>query len=76
MRISNKDRFPEAEWLEQPEPIGTVGQDTLVKLGKEYKQEDDRYMLVARGTRQPFFAIPIYELQGHSQDAIVITEEQ
>lgn len=74
MQISNKGNFPDAVWLDEPKRIGTVGGEDLFKLGREYEQSGDEYMLVARGAAGPLFAVPIYELQGHSQDVILITE--
>jgi hypothetical protein len=75
MRISNKDNFPQAVWLEEPEPVGTIGGQSLLKLGREYEASGEEYMLVARGDRRPYFAVPIYELQGQSQDPIVFFGE-
>lgn len=75
MQISNKADFPQAVWLDKPEPVGTIGGQSLLKLGREYEESGEEYMLVARGDRRSYFAVPIYELQGHSQDSIVFFAE-
>ncbi len=78
--ITNKDRFPDVDFVpeNQIRPIGTVGGDRLVYLGK---QQGTGSLVVSRSyapqftLTENFFAIPLDELLVHSQDPITITEE-
>lgn len=77
MPITNKDRFPGADWLpdDKIKTIGDVGGTPLVALGK-----DPDGPLVARSnsadpTTESLFAVPLYELLNHSQDPINIPEQ-
>ncbi|MBW4635798.1 MAG: hypothetical protein KME30_29135 [Iphinoe sp. HA4291-MV1] len=75
--ITNKDRFLDVDFVpdNQIRPIGTVGSDRLVYLGK---QQGTGSLVVSRSyapqftPTEKFFAVPLDELYAHSQDPITI----
>ncbi|WP_088889573.1 hypothetical protein [Leptolyngbya ohadii] len=77
--ISNRDRFPDVDFLDAADirPIGTVGSTTLVLVG--YEQGSQAAIVALAKTHRPseeeLFAMPLYELIGHSFDPIKITDE-
>ena len=73
-KISNTDRYPDAEWLDVVKPIGSVGGATLYHVGWEVPNSTE-YPLVAVDRGGSLWATPLWELQGHTPDKIVITEE-
>ena len=73
-RVSNADRYPDAEWLDVVKPIGSVGGSTMFLVGWEVPKSNE-YPLVSVDRGGQLWATPLWELQGHSQDKIVITEE-
>lgn len=73
-RVSNADRYPDAEWLDVVRPIGSVGGSTMFLVGWEVPKSNE-YPLIAVDRGGPLWATPLWELQGHSQDKIIITEE-
>jgi hypothetical protein len=73
-KVSNADRYPDAEWLDVVKPIGSVGGSTMFLVGWEVPKTNE-YPLVAVDRGESLWATPLWELQGHSQDKIVITEE-
>ncbi len=72
-KVSNADRYPDAEWLEVVKPIGSVGGSTMFLVGWEVPNSNE-YPLVAVDRGGVLWATPLWELQGHSQDKIIITE--
>ncbi len=72
-QVSNVDRYPDAEWLEVVKPIGSVGGSTMFLVGWEIPNSNE-YPLVAVDRGGALWATPLWELQGHSQDKIIITE--
>jgi hypothetical protein len=73
-KVGNTDRYPGAEWLDTVKPIGSVGGSTMFLVGYEVPNGTE-YPLVAVDRGGQLWATPLWELQGHSQDKIVITEE-
>ncbi len=77
MGIKNRDRFPDVDWLEPDEikQIGEIGGTPLVLIG--WEQGWGAPIVSCAYTADPaseeLFAVPLYELQGHSQDPISIT---
>ena len=75
--ITNKDRYPNVEFLSSDEmnQIGDIGGITLLLVGKE---QGTNAPVVARSyendSDEELFAIPLYELL-NSQDPVNITEE-
>ncbi|NDJ20978.1 hypothetical protein GS682_04825 [Nostoc sp. B(2019)] len=75
--ITNKDRYPNVEFLPSNEitQIGDIGGTTLLLVGRE---QGTNAPMVARSyemdSDEELFAIPLYELL-NSQDLINITEE-
>lgn len=76
MPITNRDRFPDVNFLPDAniKKIGTVGNTDLVIVGKE--KGTDAPVVSSSYTDNPaqeeLFAVPLYELMSHSQDAITI----
>jgi hypothetical protein len=70
--IVNKDRFPNARWIEMPKRIGDVGDQGLYFLGKD----EDAQNLVGKidPEETTLFAIPLNELLAHSTEKISIPE--
>lgn len=71
--------MPDVDFLPDSEirPIGNIGGTRLVLLGKE---QGTNVAVVSRSyttefdPNEEFFAIPLYELIGHSQESVEITE--
>ena len=72
-RVRNADRYPDAEWLEFVKPIGSVGGSLMFLVGWEVPNSNE-YPLVAVDRGGQLFAMPLWELQKHSQDKIEITD--
>jgi hypothetical protein len=78
MPITNRDRFPDVDFLpdNQIKLVGSVGSTTLVLVGHEQGSDS---LVVAKSyaadpTKEDLFAVPLYELMSHSQDAVNITD--
>ncbi len=78
MSITNRDRFPEVDFLKDDEikVIGDVGGDPLAQVGTEQGTND---IIVSRcQTDRPggeeLFAVPLSELASHSKEVITIDE--
>ena len=77
--ITNKDRFPEVDFLPDPEIriIGLVGSDKLAIVG--FEQGTDSPVVAYARTNKPakerLFAIPLYELLSHNYEEIRIPED-
>jgi hypothetical protein len=80
MKITNKDRLPEVDFLPSNKirPVGTIGGVGLVLLGKEQGTNApvvSRFYAAEFDPNEEFFAVSLYELLSHSQEAVVLTEE-
>lgn len=77
MKISNKENFKRAKWLDEARTIGTIGNQSLVLLGWEYGPEDESnfsdYPLVSIET-SPLYAMELHEIMNR-QDPIKITDD-
>jgi hypothetical protein len=68
--IANKERFPNAKWVEMPKRIGEVGDQGLYFLGVD---EDGQNLVGTMDEEEPTLsAIPLYELLNHSTEKISI----
>ncbi len=79
MPVSNRDRFPDVEFLPDAEirAIGDVEGTTLVLVGKELGSDA---IVVSRAYTDDFIsedlhAVPLYELMAHTFGTITIPEE-
>lgn len=74
MPITNRDRFPDVDFLPDSEikPVGDVGGVTLVLVGNE--QGTDAPVVSRAYTDKPatedLFAVPVYALLSQSQDPV------
>lgn len=78
MPITNKDRFPDVDFLPDNKirKVGTLGDTPLVLIG--FEQGTDAPVVSQSRTGNPateeLFAVPLYELLSHTLDPVSIPE--
>lgn len=75
MSITNRDRFPDVNFLPDSKmrAFGSIGSTKLVLVGSERGSNAPvvAKSYTAEPTKENLFAIPLYELMKHTQDALV-----
>lgn len=78
MPVTNRDRFPDVDWLTDIKQVGDVGGTPLVLIGYAPGVDaDQKQPVVARAytsdpSTEDLFAVPLYELLNHSPDPVNI----
>ncbi len=68
--ITNRDRFPHTDWLEEPQLIGSLGQSMVYLLGQEQGSEEQIVAVTNNPEPQELTAQSLFELMSHAQEPI------